>query len=265
MKVSSKLGIILTLTGLLWTPSALSRPQSSSLGGLPHARVKCISESEVVVTADPEQALPLEVVAKLACNATVAIVSDLDGYTVRVVTADGRVGYVTRHELVFLPATNQADPSSPPAHPPQAGPSNQPPSAAGQKPASQPRVFITDSESWAEMGGFGNSTSVVPGYNPEMGNIYQEFTSSCPVLTFVQDKSNADYAVLFDKGTAKKGITGLGGLVKVNKVTVLSRNGQTVLSESSRSEDVATRLACHAITEKSAVTNGAQPATAHAE
>jgi hypothetical protein len=260
MNGTSKLGLILALTGLLLTPSAFPQQSSSGSGELPHARIKCISEPEVTVTADPEQVFPLQVVARAACNSLVTVVSDPESYTVRVVTADGKVGYVTRHELAILPAANAAGSSGPPAPPRQVSPPSRPKSASGEKTPAPPHVFITDSESWAEMGGFGNSASTVPGYNPEMGEIYQDFTSGCPALTFVQDKSNADYAVLFDRGTAKKGITGLGGLVKVNKVTVLARNGETVLSDSSRSEDAAVHLACHAITEKSVPADRGQPA-----
>ncbi|HXW55479.1 MAG TPA: hypothetical protein VEJ67_07015 [Candidatus Cybelea sp.] len=260
MKPTSKFVLVLGLTGLLLTPCAFPQQSSSGSGALLHARIKCVSEPEVTVTADPEQALPLQVVATLACNSLVTVVSDLGGYTVRVVTADSKVGYVARHELAILPAANTAGSGGPPAPPRQLSPPGQPKSASGEKPTSQPRVFITDSESWAEMSGFGNSASTVPGYNPEMGEIYQDFTSNCPTLTFVQDKSDADYAVLFDRGTPKKGITGLGGLVKVNKVTVLGRNGETVLSDSSRSEDAVVRLACHAITEKSVPADRGQPA-----
>jgi hypothetical protein len=222
--------------------------QSPSRQGLPHARVNCISESYVTATADPEQALPLQVAARLACNDVVTIVSDPEGYTVRVTTADGRVGYVTRHELVILPATVSA--SSPAAkRAPQASPAAHSTSAPEQRGPSKPRVFITDSESWTDGRGF-DPTGDVPGYNPELGDIYEDFTTGCPALAFVQDKSDADYAIVFERA-AKKGLKGLGGLVKVNQFTVFSRKGETIASESSRSQDTAVKLACDAITARS--------------
>jgi hypothetical protein len=258
-----KLGFMVALTAFLVTPSAYPQQPSSRPGGLLKARIKCISEPDVTLTADRERALPLQVVAKAGCNDLVTIVSDPDGYTVRVVTADGKVGYVTRYELVILPQTNPTESSSRPEPAEQTRPVSPGKSAWEEKTASKPRVFITDSESWAEMGGFGKSTNWVPGYNPEMGEIYQNFTSGCPAIALVQDKSNADYAILFDQGSPKKGLSGLGGLVKVNKVTVLWRNTETVLSESAHSEDTVVKLACHAITQRSAATARAQPAAVH--
>jgi hypothetical protein len=247
--------------------SAQQNPQPSSAAhGLPHARIRCDNEPYVSLTADPERALPLEEVAKADCNERVTIVSDPGNYTVRVVTADGSVGYVARHELVFEPpkasAVAQSAPlaTSPSGAPMQAQVA---PAPTGEKGPAKPRVYLSDTQSWNETEGFSNPSSVAPdklyaGYNPEMADVYQNFTSDCAAVTFVQEKSNADYAILFDKGASKKGLTGLGGLVKVNKVTVLSRNGETIATESSHSADVAVKSACDAIAQRASATSASK-------
>jgi len=259
--VVPKLVAFVAVVGFLVTPSALPQqvpPSSSSLRGQWHAKIKCDSEPYVVLTADPERALPLRVVARVACNERVTVLSDSQGYTARVATAGGTVGYVARYELVFespagqsttapsVPAGANAAPSGMSVQGKQAQP------VSSDKMPPKPRLYVSDSQSWAESGGFSSPSSVAPGklyggYNPELTDIYQDFTSDCPAITVVQEKSNADYVVLFDKGTSKKGLTGLAGLVKVNKVTVLSRKGETLVSKESHSADVVVKAACDAI------------------
>jgi hypothetical protein len=58
-------------------------------------RISCHGVANIPMTADPEQTLPLQIVATLKCGEEVTPLSDLDGYTVRVRTADGNTGYVT--------------------------------------------------------------------------------------------------------------------------------------------------------------------------
>jgi hypothetical protein len=258
--VVPKLGVFLALLGfLVTTPTpAQHAPQSSSPRALPHAKIKCDDEPYVILTADAERALPLREVARAECNERVTVLSDPQGYTVRVATAEESVGYVARYELAFeSPAkpstTAPSAPASANAAPSGASTQAQTGQAvSGDKAPAKPRVYITDTPSWTETGGFGNPSSVGPGklyggYNPEMTDVYQDFTSDCPAVMVVQEKSNADYVVLFDKGTSKKGLTGLAGLVKVNKVTVLSRKGETLVSKESHSADTVVRAACDAM------------------
>lgn len=255
--------------------SAQENPQPSSAPrGLPHARIRCDNEFYVSLTADAERALPLQQVATAVCNERVTIVSDPGNYTVRVVTADGSVGYVARYELVLespkpsgvaqpgTAATNANSNGTPTQG--QTGRAATAASASPQNGPVKPRVYISDTESWTETEGFSNPSSVAPdklygGYNPEMADVYQNFTSDCPSVAVVQEKSNADYAILFDKGTSKKGLTGLGGLVKVNKVTVLSRSGETLVSQSSHSADTVVKLACNAIAQRASASRAPQP------
>ncbi len=237
---------------------------SSDSGGTP-AKIKCHEEPNVSITSDAEQALPLRLVAIAACNESVTVLSDLQGYTVKVRTASGKIGYVTRYEIAAdspvkewasaPSASGGANANSSQAQGQQAKPLAEPSAAPDEKGSTKPRVYISDSESWTEIGGFGQPSTAFggngyAGYNPDMVDIYQDFTSDCPAVVVVQEKSKADYAILFDKGTGKKGFTGFGGLVKVNKVTVIARSGETLLSQALRSEDATVKLACDAVTQR---------------
>ncbi len=62
----------------------------------PTAVVKCPGVTNIPFTVDPEQALPLRVVGALRCGETVAVLSDLEGYTDLIRTQDGKEGYVAR-------------------------------------------------------------------------------------------------------------------------------------------------------------------------
>jgi hypothetical protein len=219
------------------------------------ATVKCEGEDYVPVTADAEQAIPPHVVEKAACGETVVVLVDTQGYTVRVRTPDGKSGYIVRRALAVEPAAKSAS-----AIPPASAPASAAPAASASHStlqsgdSSKPRVYISDTASWTASGGFSRASSVAAGdlyggYNPEMTDIYQDFTSDCSAMVVTQEKSNADLAVLFDKDTSKKGIKGLGGLVKVNKVTVLSRSGETLLSQAAHSADKAVQMACAAVSQ----------------
>lgn len=66
---------------------------------VPTAVVKCPGVTNIPFTADPEQALPLRVVGALRCGETVAVLSDIEGYTDLIRTQDGQLGYVARMYL----------------------------------------------------------------------------------------------------------------------------------------------------------------------
>jgi len=266
------LAIVAALVGLCasagTTCAAQSRAASAnSAAGVP-AKVQCPGERYVSLTADAEQTIPLKLVATLKCGEDVQILSDPQGYTVKVRTTDGKIGYVTRYEVAVAPLT-------PPAAPSDAGTSQGAGQGAGQgarqanaagssaDPArddtadpSKPRVYVSDSQSWTETGGFGRSSSVAEGnlyggYDPDLTDIFQDFTTDCPAVVVTQEKAKAGFAVLFDKGASKKGFTGLGGLVKVNKLTVVTRSGETIFSQEARSTDTIVRAACEVIAQQS--------------
>jgi hypothetical protein len=60
----------------------------------PRATLHCPGVSSIPMNA--EQVLPLRLLRNLSCNESVAILSDVEGYTVHVRTSDGKEGYVAR-------------------------------------------------------------------------------------------------------------------------------------------------------------------------
>src|SRR6266436_4175982 len=62
-------------------------------------KISCNGYLNVPMTADQEQSLPLHVIANLECGQEVAVLSDDEGYTVNIRTADGKNGYVARMYL----------------------------------------------------------------------------------------------------------------------------------------------------------------------
>ena len=196
------------------------------------ATIRCDGQAYVPITADEEQQLPLQIVEKAACGEAVTVLTDPQGYTARVRTASGKAGYVARYQLVMDAAplyTNSAAPdgnSGRPAAPPTESAAS-PVATAGQNAAGKPHVYVSDTASWNASGGFSNPSSVPKGalyggYDPGMVDIYQDFISGCSVMSVTQEKSRADVAVLFDKGSSKQGWTGLQSLVNINKLTELT-------------------------------------------
>ena len=233
------------------------------------AQTRCTDQPYVSVTADSARAMPLNSVATLKCGEEITVLSDPQGYTLKVRTADGTIGYVIRYEVVFVREAPQpaaainadASPSAPARS--ELKPVTASSSDAPANDSSKPRVYLSDTQSWTASGGFARSSSIPEGklyggYDPELADIYQGFTSDCPAVVVTQEKSKANYAVLFDKGTSKKGLTGLGGLVKVNKVTVLSPGGETVFSQAAHSADAVVKQTCDAIAQRTVSPSASQ-------
>jgi hypothetical protein len=55
------------------------------------------------MTADPEQSLPLQVIATLKCGDEVTVLDNNEGYTVKIKTADGKMGYVAAIYVKKIP------------------------------------------------------------------------------------------------------------------------------------------------------------------
>jgi len=109
----NKLLILGTFASLAVTlPSWAAENSSSSVTVAPGAlrgTVICRGVQDVPVTADPQQALPMQLVTRLNCGDEVAVLSDSEGYTVNVRTADGKDGYVARMHLSEHPASSTKD------------------------------------------------------------------------------------------------------------------------------------------------------------
>lgn len=93
--------------------SAAAEKSGSSSTPLPGGSVRkivCHGVQNVPVTADPEQTLPLQIVARLTCGAEVAVLADGGGSTARIVTPEGQNGYVARMYLSEAPVRPKAQP-----------------------------------------------------------------------------------------------------------------------------------------------------------
>ncbi len=110
------LGTVASLA-LAQTVSAqqIAKPLSTLSGGFSSGSILCRGGSKVPMTSDAEQALPLKVVAQLDCGQSVSLLSNSEGYTVNVHTADGKSGYVAWMNVakgeVIAPAKSTLQPA----------------------------------------------------------------------------------------------------------------------------------------------------------
>jgi hypothetical protein len=98
--------LLLTCPQVLLAQSELNQPAAPAVG--PSMRIACPGVRSVPMTADPEQTLPLQIVANLKCGEEVTLLSDPGGYTVNVRTADAATGYVAGMYLKKSPRARVA-------------------------------------------------------------------------------------------------------------------------------------------------------------
>src|SRR5208283_4547368 len=91
---------------------------------LPHASINCPGITSVPMTADAEQSLPMHLVATLACNEPVSVLSDTEGYNTRVRLSDGKEGYVAHMYLNLDGTANFSGAAAVDAQPATASPVN---------------------------------------------------------------------------------------------------------------------------------------------
>ncbi len=111
----------------------------------------------------------------------------------------------------------------------------------------KPRVFITDSKSWEMTSGaagvdgtFGGGSR--GGARPQTAEIIKTFGERCPQVIVNNRQEKADYVVLLDHEGGK------GIILRDNKVAVFNRDGDSILSHSTRSLGNSVKDACDAIT-----------------
>jgi hypothetical protein len=104
---------ILFGSALLLAGSPLFATETAANAGVaptPRAYINCPGISNVPMTADAEQALPMRQVATLACGQQVAVLADNEGYTAHIRTSEGKDGYVAR--MYLTTATPIAQPGA---------------------------------------------------------------------------------------------------------------------------------------------------------
>src|ERR1700751_1225305 len=114
MNMRRKLLSLGAFAGLMLTHSASAAEKSGASvapGGVLR-NIVCHGIQNVPVTSDAEQALPYQIVTLLECGTEVAVLSDSEGYTARISTADGKNGYVARMYLSEFAADSAKHPPS---------------------------------------------------------------------------------------------------------------------------------------------------------
>lgn len=109
------------------------------------------------------------------------------------------------------------------------------------------RVFITDSQSWAVGGGGGGSgagfgEAASGGARPQTAEIVKTFGERCPEVIVNNMREKADYVVLLDHEGGKSSIS------RDNKVAVFNKDGDSIVSHSTRTLGNAVKEACEAVT-----------------
>ena len=136
--------------------------------------------------------------------------------------------------LVFAQEDNNAVPAKPAT-------------ATTLPPGHQPRIFVTDSQSWEVSGGGGGTAGSFGeggkgGARPQTAEIVKTFTERCPQVIVNNKQARADYVVTLDHEGGKS------FLAHDNKVAVFDAvSGDMVMSKSTLSLGGAVQGACEAI------------------
>jgi len=114
--------------------------------------------------------------------------------------------------------------------------------------AEKPRVYVTDSKSWELGGGFGGTADGFGGVarggdRPQTAEIIKTFGERCPSVIVNNKKEKADYAVLLDHEGGKDPIS------RDNKVVIFDKDGDSIMSRSTRTLGNAVKDVCGAIAE----------------
>ncbi len=111
--------ILMAIAVGLALPRAAQAQATQPAGSVMVWKIRCTGISSVPFTADQAQGLPLQIVGTLTCGEEVSVLSDAEGYTVRIRTADGKTGYVASMNLahVAVAVVPPAQPKPVPAPP----------------------------------------------------------------------------------------------------------------------------------------------------
>lgn len=113
--------------------------------------------------------------------------------------------------------------------------------------AENPRVYVEESQSWEMKGGAGGTDDAFGGgmsggARPQTAEIIKTFNERCGNVVINNKKEKADYIVLLHHEGGKDLVR------RDNKVVVFNRDGDAILSHSTRSLGNAVTDACTAIT-----------------
>ena len=114
--------------------------------------------------------------------------------------------------------------------------------------AEKPRVYVTDSKSWELGGGVGGTAdgfggAARGGDRPQTAEIIKTFGERCPAVIINNRREKADYVVLLDHEDGKDPIS------RDNKVVIFNKDGDSIMSRSTRTLGNAVKDVCGAIAE----------------
>lgn len=112
LTMKSKLIVFGALASMIFSSPARSEELANSSSAPNSAtltsKISCNGNLSVPMTADEEQTLPIQLVANLECGQEVAVLSDVEGYTVNIRTEDGKQGYVA-HMFLTRPVRKRPE------------------------------------------------------------------------------------------------------------------------------------------------------------
>ena len=104
MRKASAISLVpLTMAAYCLSPASQAQAGAQLAAGGPEWSISCPGVRNVPMTADSEQSLPLQLVATLKCGDQVTLLANDEGYTVRIQTSDGAIGFVAVMYLKRLP------------------------------------------------------------------------------------------------------------------------------------------------------------------
>jgi hypothetical protein len=114
--------------------------------------------------------------------------------------------------------------------------------------AEKPRVYISDSKSWEISGGVGGTRDGFGGASKggarsQTAEIMKTFGERCPAVIINNKQEKADYVVLLDHEGGKEVFS------RDNKVVVFNKDGDSIMSRSTRILGNAAKDACAAMAE----------------
>jgi hypothetical protein len=103
---------LLSIIAASLVPASWAQIETQSAGtAVPAAsnwRITCPGVRSVPMTADPEQSLPLQIIATLKCGEEITVLANDEGYTLKIKTAEGKIGYVASMYVKRIPAPKPA-------------------------------------------------------------------------------------------------------------------------------------------------------------
>jgi hypothetical protein len=98
---------LLSVAASSFVPTSQAQTTNAPVAAAPTWSINCPGVRNVPMTADPQQSLPLQIVATLKCGEEVTVLANDEGYTMQIQTADGTIGHVAAMYIKKIPAAKR--------------------------------------------------------------------------------------------------------------------------------------------------------------